>query len=111
MTDSHSKDMMRIARGILIFVGGIIFALAALVFLWIYVVKSPYLRFMDKSERYYGDFTRACDLVLQQHPLGTNEFIRISHETSPVSTDYPRFTSSADYHYLEPYSYYGWRWT
>jgi|SRR5688572_30701050 len=40
--------------------------------------RSSYLRFMHKSERYYSELARACDSVLAAHPLGTNEFIRIS---------------------------------
>lgn len=35
--------------------------------------KSDYLRFMeDRDQRYYSELARACDLVLKQHPLGTN---------------------------------------
>jgi len=36
------------------------------------LLTSDYLRFMGKDQRYYSDLARACDLVLQQHPLGTN---------------------------------------
>ena len=35
--------------------------------------EPDYVRFMEeKDQRYYSDLARACDLVLQQHPLGTN---------------------------------------
>jgi hypothetical protein len=35
-------------------------------------LESPYLRFMDEKPQYYEKIARACDLMLQQHPLGTN---------------------------------------
>ena len=37
--------------------------------------KSPYLRFLDRDQNYYAEVAHACDLILQQHPLGTNATI------------------------------------
>jgi hypothetical protein len=34
--------------------------------------------FRHRSASYYSDFTKACDSLLAQHPLGTNQFIEIS---------------------------------
>jgi len=36
------------------------------------LIKSSYIRFMEKDQKYYAKFASACDLILQQHPLGTN---------------------------------------
>jgi hypothetical protein len=56
-----------------------------LVFGTLRLLKSNYLRFMeDKGQTYYSEFARACDSVLAQHPLGTNEFIRISGADSSL---------------------------
>lgn len=34
-------------------------------------------RFKHRSAKYYADFTAACDSVLVEHPLGTNELLFI----------------------------------
>jgi hypothetical protein len=47
-------------------------------FLLLPYIVSPYIRFMDKSPSYYMQVADAFELVRQQHPLGTNEFIEIS---------------------------------
>jgi hypothetical protein len=69
---------MRVTRTISILLSVVAgFCLLAVVALR--ALKSDYLRFMeDKGQRYYSEFARACDSVLSQHPLGTNEVIRIS---------------------------------
>ena len=36
------------------------------------LLTSDYLRFMGRDQRYYSDLARACDLVLERHPLGSN---------------------------------------
>ena len=36
------------------------------------LLTSDYLHFMGKDRQYYSDLARACDLVLERHPLGTN---------------------------------------
>ena len=39
--------------------------------------NPPVLQFMHHDQRYFKEFARACDSVLQRHPLGTNDYIRI----------------------------------
>src|SRR5215469_5810646 len=39
---------------------------------------STFLAFKHKSAKYHADFAEACDLILAQHPLGTNEDIELS---------------------------------
>ena len=39
---------------------------------------TQYYRFRHKSGDYYAEFTRACDAVLAEHPVGTNRFIELS---------------------------------
>jgi hypothetical protein len=40
-------------------------------------IREQYFGLQHKSTRYYVDFTAACDTVLAEHPIGTNEFIQI----------------------------------
>ena len=42
------------------------------------LTKAPVLRFMDKDQKYFVEFSHACDMVLQQHPLGTNISVSVS---------------------------------
>jgi len=67
---------MRIVRIISITLG-IPLSLCLLVVLVLSCLKSPYLRFIEKDQKYYSDVARACDLMLQRHPLGTNEVIQL----------------------------------
>jgi hypothetical protein len=39
---------------------------------------DSHFRFRHQSERYYAEFTAACDTLLAQHPLGTNHFFELS---------------------------------
>ncbi len=39
--------------------------------------NPQYFGLQHKSAKYYADFTAACDSVLAEHPLGTNEAIKI----------------------------------
>ena len=48
------------------------------------LLKSPYLRFVEKDQKYYSQVARACDAILAQHPLGTNEFIGMPGSDSSV---------------------------
>jgi apolipoprotein N-acyltransferase len=41
------------------------------------LLKSDYSRFIEKDQRYYSRFARACDSALGQRPSGTYEFIFI----------------------------------
>ena len=43
-----------------------------------------YFLFRHRSERYYADFATACDVVLEQHPLGTNKFIELHAMDSSI---------------------------
>lgn len=57
----------------------------ALVLVWIMVIAYSLLnsrssRFMRKDAAYYSEFSHACDLLLAQHRLGTNEFLAVSAE-------------------------------
>lgn len=47
--------------------------------LWFYpnLLNRQYFGLQHKSARWYADFTAACDSVLAEHPLGTNEAIWI----------------------------------
>jgi hypothetical protein len=38
----------------------------------------PYTKFTIKSQRYYHKLADACDKVLVEHPLGTNQVLRVS---------------------------------
>ena len=66
---------MRIVRVILV-------TLSVPLVVWLLAViglplKSPYLRFVGKDQKYFSQIARACDLVRAQHPLGTNEIVRL----------------------------------
>jgi hypothetical protein len=37
-------------------------------------LQSDYLRFTGRSADYYREFAAACELLLQQHPIGTNDW-------------------------------------
>jgi len=37
--------------------------------------RSPYLRFTQKGSSYYREFAGACDSLLGQHPVGTNDWV------------------------------------
>ncbi len=56
-------------------------ALALLIgFLWLLptLLNPQYFGLQRKSAKWYAEFTAACDSVLAQHPLGTNETITLS---------------------------------
>ena len=70
---------MRIPRHILGIILALVVAVGGFCLLVLSVLERlrPDYRFTHKDQRYYSEFARACDLVLEQHPLGTNEVIRI----------------------------------
>jgi hypothetical protein len=69
---------MRVTRTILILLS-LVAGFCLIVVVTLRALKSDYLRFMeDKDQQYYSEFARACDSMLSQHPVGTNESIRIS---------------------------------
>ena len=39
---------------------------------------DSHFRFRHRSEAYYAEFAKACDSLLEHHPLGTNRFIELS---------------------------------
>jgi hypothetical protein len=58
----------------------IILALGAIVLFCImaggfFYLSSPHLRFRHKSAGYYSEVAHACDSVLQQHPVGSNDSV------------------------------------
>jgi hypothetical protein len=59
----------------LVFLVGLFFFLRA---------DTEYFRFQHKSDRYYAEFAKACDTVLQHNPLGTNQFIELSAADSSL---------------------------
>jgi hypothetical protein len=67
---------MRIVRIILITLS-IPLAICLLAVLLLQSPKSPYLQFIERDQAYFSQVAEACDVLLRQHPLGTNEFIRI----------------------------------
>ncbi len=40
--------------------------------------SDSHSRFRHQSEAYYAQFAKACDSLLEQHPLGTNRFIELA---------------------------------
>lgn len=74
---------MRIVRIILITLS-IPAAVCLVAVLALWLLKSPYLRFVDKDQKYYFRVARACDSILDQHPLGTNEFVRLPGDDASV---------------------------
>ena len=46
--------------------------------------RSPYLRFIHRSQDYYGKLARGCDALLLRHPLGTNVFVHLAADDSSV---------------------------
>jgi hypothetical protein len=64
---------MRVRRSILL-VGAVIGLLGLAV---VCFPRRPVLQFMHHDQKYFRDFARACDSLLQQRPLGTNAYIRV----------------------------------
>ncbi len=42
------------------------------------LVNPQYFGLKHKGAKYYADLTGACDSILTEHPLGTNEVIKIA---------------------------------
>jgi hypothetical protein len=51
--------------------------LAGFVLLLPILAHSQHFAFRHRSIGYYVEFTKACDSLLAQHPLGSNRFIEI----------------------------------
>jgi len=56
------------------------------VFLLVYSFQSSYVRFVGKDATYYREFAAACDSLLQQHPLGTNDWVYRNGFRSPENS-------------------------
>ena len=41
------------------------------------LAQPGHFAFRHRSTSYYVEFTKACDSLLAQHPLGTNKFIEL----------------------------------
>jgi hypothetical protein len=48
------------------------------------LVNPQYFGLRHKSAKYYADFTAACDSILTEHPLGTNEAVKIALTDPPL---------------------------
>src|SRR5688500_6104869 len=68
----------RIILYFVLFVFSVIAVFAILGWSAIHSYHADYRRFLGKDQRYYAGFAGACDSLLQQHPLGTNSFIRLT---------------------------------
>jgi hypothetical protein len=55
----------------------VLFVLALFIVPYLYF-NADYLRFKHKNAEYHASFGEACDLILAQHPLGTNRVIELS---------------------------------
>jgi len=63
-------------RRILLALGVIvIFCIVAVV---LFIGSSPYLRFMHKGIGYYSEVAHACDSVLQQHQVSSNDTVSLN---------------------------------
>jgi hypothetical protein len=69
MSDPERATM---PRKLWVFIIGV--SVISAVFLLPFVIRttSPLGQFVRKDTNYYAQIGRACDLILQQHPLGTN---------------------------------------
>ena len=47
-------------------------------------LKSPYLQFVERDAAYFSQVAGACDDLRAQHPLGTNEFIKLESGDSAI---------------------------
>ena len=65
---------MRVRRAIIFLV--LLVCIAGVFFIAPHLTQ--YSRFRHKSYDYYAELTKACDALLVQHPVGTNQFIEIS---------------------------------
>ena len=51
----------------------------------LYVLPSPYLRFMGRSTQYYSEIAAACDFVLRQYPVSSNDSPVLIQGALPIS--------------------------
>ncbi len=68
--------MMRVPRIILAMAAGLC-VLLCIGLVALYVLPSPYLRFMGRDIRYYSEVASACDLVLREHPVSSNDSVEL----------------------------------
>jgi len=47
---------------------------------------SRYLRFMAKNPAYYSEVAHACDLVMQQHPVSSNDTVALYRDMTLTYT-------------------------
>lgn len=55
----------------------IVTLLAVLILVLPILVHPQHFAFRHRSAGYYADFARACDSLLAQHPIGTNQFVEV----------------------------------
>jgi hypothetical protein len=76
---------MRASKIIIVVVIGAIL-LFGIAFLIVPLLSSHYLRFMGKDTAYYTEVAHACDLIMQQHPVSSNDTITLySHMVLPYT--------------------------
>jgi hypothetical protein len=64
-------------------------------FLLLFSLRSSYLSFVGKDTAYYRQFSTACDSLLEQHPVGTNDWIyRKGHRSRENSIEIPATDAS-----------------
>jgi len=79
------RYIVRAPKIIIGFVVGAVLLLGT-VFLAVPLFSSRYLQFMGKDTAYYTDIAHACDLVLQQHPVSSNDTVTLySHMSLPYT--------------------------
>jgi hypothetical protein len=69
--------IMRTPKVILGFVFAVVL-LSGLAFLAFALFSSRYLRFMHKDNTYYSAIAHACDSILLEHPVTSNDVVRFS---------------------------------
>lgn len=67
---------MRMPRSSLVIGLGAL-CLAGFVWFLPWLLNPQYFGLRHKSARYYADLTAACDSIMANHPLGTNEVVKI----------------------------------
>lgn len=65
-------------RASLIIVGLLLLLLCGAGFIYLSPRFTTLYRFDHQNDDYYATLSQACDLVLAEHPLGTNKFIELS---------------------------------
>jgi len=68
---------MRVTR-IMLVIGLVVAFIVGFVCFVPMLLNPQYFGLRHKSAKYYADYTTACDSLMVEHPLGTNEVIELS---------------------------------